>query len=241
MPCPLGSSRRSATLAIGCAALSLALAGGARAQSNEDFGIWVGGFAQGKFPTALNNANGSWRYWLDVQLRFGDDASRYSQGIFRPGIGYALNRSWIVYLGYAWIKTQPPYASTTTYEQRLWEQASWSGPLGPFRLASRTRLEQRFVSTGSETGWRLREMLKLTLPLGGVWSAVAYDEYFFNLNSTNYGAVAGADRNRFFVGPGLTLSKSLYTEIGYLHQRVFQNNAPDKSDNILAVSLFWTP
>jgi hypothetical protein len=28
-------------------------------------------------------------------------------------------------------------------------------------------------------------------------------------------------------------------EAGYLHQYVFRNNAPDKTDNVLAVSVFW--
>ena len=39
-------------------------------QSEEDFGIWLGGFANGKLPPSLNDSRGSWRLWTDVQLRF---------------------------------------------------------------------------------------------------------------------------------------------------------------------------
>jgi hypothetical protein len=206
---------------------------------NEDFGIWVGGFVNGKLPPSLNDSAGRWRVWLDVQIRYGDDASTFAQGIFRPGVGYSLSRAWTVWLGYAYNRTEPPYASTSTYENRIWEQATWSDLIGKSRLSSRTRLEQRFVSTGSETGWRLREFLKLSVPIKGIWSAVVSDEYFYNLNSTNYGATAGSDRNRFFIGPGVKISPTVTIEAGYLHQYTFRNNAPDKTDNILAVSVFW--
>lgn len=221
-----------------CAIVMFVLAPRAHAQ-NEDFGIWLGGFANGKLPAAINNSVGSWRLWLDVQLRFGDDASKFSQGIIRPGLGYSLSRAWTVWLGYAWIQTDPPYAGSTTYEKRLWEQASWARAFGTTRLSSRTRLEQRFLNSGSETGLRLREMAKVVQPLGSIWSAVLYDEYFYNLNSTNYGATAGSDRNRLFIGPGIAASKSVTVEIGYLHQYIFGTNGPDKTDNILAASVFW--
>jgi len=223
---------------LASALLLLVIAAHARAQT-EDFGVWLGGFVNGKLPPALNDSSGSWRLWFDIQLRFGDDASRFSQGILRPGVGYSLSRAWTVWLGYAYIRTEPPYASTSTEEQRIWEQAMWSDRIGAVRLVSRTRLEQRFVSTGGQTGWRLREFLKLSVPLGATWSAVLYDEYFYNLNSTNYGATAGSDRNRFFVGPGAKISPEVTIEAGYLHQYVFGTNSPDKSDDILAVSAFW--
>jgi hypothetical protein len=223
---------------LACALLFLAPALRARAQ-NEDFGIWVGGFVNGKLPPALNDTSGSWRLWLDVQLRFGDDASTFAQGIIRPGVGYSLSRAWTVWLGYAYIRTEPPYASTSTYESRLWEQATWSGRVGGSRLSSRTRLEERFVSTGSQTGWRLREFVKLIVPIASRWSGVVSDEFFYNLNSTNYGATAGPDRNRFFIGPGVSVSPTVTIEFGYLHQYTFRNNAPDKIDNVLAASVFW--
>ncbi len=238
MPLPSSLPLRRLRAPLAWVMLLLALAPRARAQ-NEDFGVWLGGFVNGKLPRALNDSSGSWRLWLDVQIRYGDDASTFAQGILRPGVGYSLSKSWTAWLGYAYVRTEPPYASTSTYESRIWEQASWSGRVGTSRLSSRTRLEERFVSTGSQTGWRLREMVKLSVPLGSIWSGVIYDEYFYNLNSTNYGATAGSDRNRFFVGPGVAVSPTVTIEFGYLHQQVFRNNDPDKIDNVFAASVFW--
>jgi len=220
----------------------LSLADRVHAQDSEDFGIWLGVFGNGKLPSSLNDDRGSWRLWTDVQLRFGDDASRFSQGVLRPGIGYAVGRGWTVWGGYAYIRTDPPYSTSTTNEQRIWEQASWSGAIGTTTVSSRTRMEQRFVSTGSDTGWRLREFVKVARPLSTrkVWSAVISDEIFLNLNSTNFGASAGTDRNRFFVGPGVVLNKALVLEIGYLNQYTFRSNGPDKNDHLFATNLFWS-
>jgi hypothetical protein len=219
----------------------LLLCGVANAQTSEDSGIWVGGFANGKLPAALNNEKGAWRLWMDAQVRFGDDASRFSQGVLRPGVGYALGRAWTIWGGYAYIQTEPPYAAATTTEHRIWEQVIWSGRAGRTALSSRTRLEQRFVSTGADTGWRLREFVKIARPVNSTttWSAVVSDEYFANLNTTDYGATGGSDRNRFFVGPGTRLSKAVSAEIGYLNQYTFRANGPDKIDHLLAVNVFW--
>jgi hypothetical protein len=233
---------RRALRLIACAGVLLALAGRVEAQQTDDFGIWLGGSANGKLPPSWNNAQGSWRFWMDVQLRFGDDASQLSQAVLRPGIGYALGRGWTVWGGYAYIRTDPPYSSSSTTENRIWEQASWSARISGTAWSSRTRLEQRFMSTGNETGWRLRQLVKLARPVtsGKAWSAVVSDEYFLNLNSTDFGATAGADRNRLFVGPGVVLDKALSMEIGYLNQHIFRSNGPDKTDHVLATNLSWS-
>lgn len=225
-----------------CLLVLLAVADRVSAQQTEDFGVWLGGFANGKLPPSLNNSNSSWRVWMDVQFRFGDDASTLAQTLVRPGIGYTLGRGWTVWGGYAYIRTEPPYSSATTNENRIWEQVIWSGRAGAMALSSRTRLEQRFLSSGNDTGWRLREFVKVTQPLGSrkVWSAVVSDEYFINLNSTDFGAAAGADRNRFFVGPGVSLGKGLSTEVGYLNQYTFRASGPDRIDHLFAANVFWS-
>ena len=223
-----------------CAALMFCFDSEAKAQY-VDSGLWLGGFATGKLPAPLNNAKGSWRLWTDEQLRFGDDFGRFSQGLVRPGVGYALNNTWSVWAGYAYVRTDQPYARTPTNEQRIWEQVSWQRTAGSTDLSSRTRLEQRFSSAGSGTGWRLREMGKLMHPLGqnSIWLIAVYDEFFVNLNTPGFGPKSGADRNRAFAGPGIHLGKPLRLELGYLNQYTFNSNGPDRVDNILSISAFW--
>jgi hypothetical protein len=206
-----------------------------------DSGTWLAGSVTGKLPQSINDAKGSWRLWMDGQLRFGDDSSRFSQGLVRPGVGYALNKAWTVWIGYAYIRTDQPYAQAPSNENRIWEQVSWQRLAGSTDLSSRTRLEQRFHSAGSGTGVRLRELGKLMQPLGAkkIWLIVVYDEIFVNLNSTNFGARSGADRNRAFAGPGINLSKSIRAEMGYMNQYTFNNNGPDRVDQIFSINAFW--
>ena len=44
-------------------------------------------------------------------------------------------------------------------------------------------------------------------------------------------APASSDRNRFFVGPGIRLSKAVSLEISNLNQHTFRPNGPDKDDH----------
>jgi hypothetical protein len=227
-------------LSFVCTSLMFCFASEAEAQY-VDSGLWLSASATGRLPPKLNDAKGSWRLWTDGQLRFGDDIGRFSQGLVRPGVGYALNNAWTVWAGYAYIRTDQPYARTPTNEQRIWEQVSWQAKAGRTDLSSRTRLEQRFNSAGSGTAWRFREMGKLMQPLGSnsIWLVAIYDEIFVNLNSANFGPKSGADRNRAFVGPGINLGKPLRVELGYLNQYTFNNNGPDRVDHILSINAFW--
>ena len=60
----------------------------------------------------------------------------------RPGIGYVLGRGWTVWGGYAYIRTELRHIPRRPpTEQRIWEQASWSGAIGATALSSRTRME----------------------------------------------------------------------------------------------------
>ena len=222
------------------AAVTLAFAPPLKAQY-VDSGTWLAGSVTGKLPPSMNDAKGSWRFWTDGQLRFGDDSSRFSQGLARPGVGYALNDAWSLCAGYAYIRTDKPYTLTPSNENRIWEQVSWQRIAGRADLSSRTRLEERFHSAGSGTGVRLRQMGKLMQPLGSknVWLIAVYYEMFVNLNSTNFGAKSGADRNRAFVGPGIKLSKSVRVEVGYMNQYTFNNNGPYRVDHIFSINAFW--
>jgi hypothetical protein len=234
--------RRSHVIrSMACMGLLLVLADRVEAQQSEDFGLWLGGLANGRLPASLNDDRGSWRLWMDVQARVGDDASSLAQRLLRPGIGYVVGRGWTVWGGYAYIRTDPPYSTSTTTEQRIWQQATWTRSIGSTVLSSRTRLEQRFVSTGSETGSRLREFVKVVRPLGSrsPWSVVVSDEYFLNLNSADFGATAGPDRNRFFVGPSVSLDEAVFVEIGYVNQFTSRATGPDRIDHLIATNLFW--
>ncbi|CAH1195783.1 conserved exported hypothetical protein [Candidatus Nitrotoga sp. BS] len=191
------------------------------------------------FHPALTN----FKYWAEIQGRFGDDTSRFSQAIIRSGIGYALNNTTSAWVGYAFVPTAAPFSKITFNERRVWQQLLWNDKLSFGTASSRSRLEERLVPRlGDDTALRFRQMFKISVPLIAApsYSIVASDEYFLNLNNVDWGPRKGFDQNRAFIGVGYNLSSKIKTEIGYMNQYI---NRPltsiNRNDHILSINFYF--
>ncbi len=209
------------------------------AQTRDDGGLWTLWLGQGD----LGSLDSDWkhvRWWLDVQDRRRDEGETFDMFLFRPGLGYALTPRVTAFLGYALIESDPANRGAFT-EHRAWQQLSWNPPVEGFTLQSRSRLEQRFVEDESETGLRLRELVKATLPLNNSKSffASVYDEVFFDLNDTDWGQRTGLRQNRAFVGLGWFLGseRKFSLEVGYLNQWIDRPDL-DRLNHVLSLNLF---
>lgn len=210
-------------------------------QSVHDFGSWFSANTQGKLNRCGEDS--PLRWWFDGHLRYLDDSDGFNQSIFRPGLGYQLTPNTNVWFGYAWINELPANGAPVFDENRIWQQVLWSNKVGQQTLYSRSRLEQRFVETGDDTGWRFRQFVKLDRPFctGSPLSVVAWDEGFFDLNETDFGQNGSFSQNRLFVGIGRKFNglNSPKLEIGYLNQFLRRNSADDRFNHILSVNWFW--
>ena len=189
--------------------------------------------------TATGSLSGKLMGWGEVQGRFGDDVGRLSQSIIRPGLGYQVNKDLTLWAGYARITNHN--RGPNVGEDRAWQQASWTiGKLGRATISSRTRLEQRWVETGSDTGWRLRQFIKYDLPLreGGTTNFVITSETFIALNDADWGARAGFDQMRNFVGLGFPVHPKARVEAGYMNQYIDRRGPNDQMNHIASVNLF---
>ncbi len=84
----------------------------ALANETTDFQTWwtstlIGTLYQDHKPTRV-------KYWLEGQERVGEDCTKSSQTIFRPGVGYMLNSQTSIWFGYAWVDTGIPLAPLTS-------------------------------------------------------------------------------------------------------------------------------
>jgi Protein of unknown function (DUF2490) len=219
--------------------LGCTLVNSAFAKTTEDFQTWGNITATGSL-SAVNPVLKNFKYWLEGQGRFGLNTSAFSQGMVRTGLGYQLNDQSSIWLGYAWVPTDEPFTKTAFDEHRVWEQFLWSDKYSWGTLTSRSRLEQRFIPTDSQVGWRFRQMVKASIPMPFApdFSFVASDEYFANLNKTNYGADDCFDQNRAFAGIGYNFNKSIKTEVDLMNQYIRKPIGPDRMDNILSVNLY---
>lgn len=210
--------------------LLLIVSGGAKSTEITDSQTWWIATASGS--VYKNNEKTDIRYWLEAQDRLGDRDKGSSLSFFRPGLGYALNDSTSLWIGYAWFYTPAPINQRPVREQRVWEQLLWTKNYNNRILSSRTRLEQRTLSTNPRTGWRVRELLKLAAPIfnNPKLTIIGSDEVFWHVANFSGQNNKGFDQNRFFIGVGYKINPTLSTEIGYLSQFIHR----PKDYNLLA-------
>lgn len=172
--------------------------------------------------------------WLDLHLRRGDAGTVH---ISRPGVGWQLS-SWLsVWAGYGWIPVLLD-ESDTIHEHRLWQQVILAHkPTQRLSLQSRTRFEQRFVGSGDDAGFRVREFVRVGYVFAGDFGLVAWDELFLGLNEPDWGAPDGLDQNRLFVGGSVQIREEMRLEMGYLSVFLDRGDA-DILAHVLATNLF---
>ena len=233
-PLPMTRRRRSARILLLCALL---VGGCATGGVDHDWQAWGAVFGQGDLGRVTPSLKGV-RWWLDVQGRYADSAANTT--IVRPGLGATVAKDATLWLGYAWVRSWLEDGGDID-EHRIWQQFLWSKPLAGSRFTTRTRLEQRFLESGDDVGWRLRQFFRFDLPFeNSPGRFVCWDELFFDLNATDWGADSGLRQNRLFVGLGWDLDRDGHwrTEVGYLNQYHHRSSVADEMNHVLAVSFF---
>jgi hypothetical protein len=229
------------SVSLGVFALLLFCPIAAAAQSVHDSGVWFAGFGRGNLASEVDDRL---KWWFDGHARFFDDTNGFGQSIVRPGIGYALDERVTAWAGYGWIRTSPAMSSDID-EHRLWQQLTWSQPFDCRTLGFRSRLEQRFVETGDDTGLRFRQLVSWRQPIAcsAKYSFVLWDELFVHLNDTDWGARTGFNQNRVFVGFGLkrNANSRWRVEMGYLNQHINLRSRGNLTNHLLSVNVFRSP
>jgi hypothetical protein len=219
--------RRSVAIAV----VAAAAISSAPASAAEDVQGWTSVTVSG--PAT---AGGRLLLTFDGHARFRDDASRRDVTILRPGLGWRVTPRLDAYGGLALVTIAR--AGNDVTERRLWQQLSYPiTPLAGGVLTGRTRLEQRFRDTGSDTGWRLRHQFRYARPVGGgPVVAVVANETFLGLNEADWGQRSGFDQNRAFIGAALQLAPKARVEGGYMNQFIKVQGA-DRTHHNLVLNL----
>jgi len=202
------------------------------AESIEDGRIWLNLQANGS--TGIDKL----RWYMELQPRWREEGEHLDQVLLRPAVYYQLTEQSSAWAGYAHVVTHPAGKSAFD-EHRVWQQYQYQfAPIHSIVILSRTRLEQRFIENADDTGHKLRQMFRVVAPSGvhSKLSWVFYDEYFVNLNHTDYGARKGFDQNRTFFGGNWAINPHAKFEFGYLNQLVKTKQA-DLVNHVLSSSI----
>ena len=230
------SNYRRSLVVLFLALLNLIPISEAKAQEEpvQDFAMWSAIFT----TVNLNAKAPGPALWLDLHSRRGEGVT---MEIVRPGVGYIFTPWLSVWGGYAWVPTFKDNPQSYSAENRIWEQVILSHTVGgQLALQSRSRFEQRFSTEGSGVGNRFREFVRAGwLPLGSPVGLVLWDEIFFGFNDTDWGAVAGYDQNRLFLGGMIPIDDWARVEAGYL--MVHLNRDPQQLVSAIAFNLYIFP
>lgn len=223
----LGRARRGQWLAV----LVCFVAVPASAQTVTDGRVWTTVSLQGR-PVQ----DAPWRWASDLVFRSRDGLDALDVFTGRIMALYDLTPATSLGGGYVLANSYPAGAGITT-EHRVFQQLQWQGRAGASSVALRTRLEQRSVEGNSGWAVRLRQLFRVSQPLGATrFSLVGTDELFVHANATTRYA-RGVEQNRAFVGIGLRLVPSTRLEAGYLNQFTVGRGVPNRMNHVLSLTL----
>ncbi|MFM9851508.1 MAG: DUF2490 domain-containing protein [Sphingomonadaceae bacterium] len=202
----------------------------AHARPVEDTQLW----------TVLNVSGpikGNIVFAADGRFQIVDGVSRRGQTLIRGSIGVKVRPNLTLSAGYVYSEIDRVGAPNSK-ENRAFQQVSWTiGPALGGTLSSRTRLEERWFVGFPDTGWRLRQQLRLLAPLSKTGaSLILQSELFIHLNSIAAGPRAGFDQLRTLVGLSLPVTKKVVIEVGY--QPIYIKGATtDRLNHTIPVTL----
>lgn len=212
-------------------AVLAAVAVPAQAVTTDDFQVWTAlNLSSDLSPKIVGN--------LEVAGRLVDDANRLGVAAFRPMIGYKVSKDLVLEIGYVH-QTTINRGTPNLDENRFFQQTNWRvGTIGSATVNSRTRIELRTVRGARDSGWRLRQRVQFQIPLRAKGtSLILSSEGLFALNSTDWGARAGFDQMRNFVGVSFPVGEGLTLETGFQHRYQRRVGNPDRSDFVVPMTL----
>lgn len=212
------------------------------------------------------NLNEKFSIFFDAQLRSNDNWIQTETFIFRPAIGYALNKNTILSLGVAAVTNWRALPFTGPADEqimvrdgvsdnRIWQQLVINKKYGSSTLQHRIRLEERGLGTLETDGKqiivsnrkfnaRFRYFTRWIKPLSrstgfqkGGYLALQ-NEFFFNAIGARYANNKLFDQSRTYAGLGYRLSKEFDVELGYMFQLIVPNNSRNTRNHIAQVSTF---
>lgn len=209
--------------------IALLLPAAASAEDLDDAQVWINAAASGKLSDSLTAS-------FDASARFYDNASYLAQVHVRGVLGWTVAKNVQIGAGYAYARGMPR-SGDDIQENRIFQQLNFPiVTLGQMRFSGRTRLEERFFSNVDGMRLRLRQQVKMTVPLKGPdgLSALVHSEVMVLLNRQGSTA-AGLNQMRTFAGLSIPLQGKTALEAGYLNQAIFAGE--DRFNHILSLGV----
>lgn len=156
------------------------------------------------------------RWYGEFQSRLSlVDRKSMDRTLLRGAVGYQITPKLSLWGGWG---STPTYHPQFRDETRWYQQALFEDKINGNSVVDRFRFEQRDIQNTGSTALRVRNMARIAHPLdkAGIWQSVAYDELFWNVNSSTNGPRSGFDQNRIFLGANRLVAPRTRLEFGIM-------------------------
>lgn len=179
----------------------------------EDAQIWASASTSGSLRGPLE-------LHVDVNARWFDNGAHLGHFQLRGLLGWRFKPELLAGAGYSYVRSET-LAGLVAHEHRIFQQLNFPiASIGKARLVGRTRFEQRMFEEQAGMALRLRQQVRLNIPLEGPQGlrAILHTEPYFLLNQPTPIAPTGFNQIRTFAGLGIPLLGRTALEAGYMNQ-----------------------
>jgi len=193
--------------------------------ADPDFQFW--------FPMQFNHhVSDNWVISMQAEQRFRDNASEYSQVIYKPSLNYH-HGDWVFSGGYKHIDR-----NGDSDEHDVWQEIGSNRKFDDLVTGWQVRLEERFYNGVSGMIPRLRFLTHASHPIGASpYYLTGFGAVRFNLDDKGQGPVSGFEQVRAFAGIGRHIGDHVLLECGYLYRFERERSLADNSDHTLNMHL----
>ena len=153
-------------------------------------------------------------------------------------LGGKLGAGFQLALGGGWVARRTERSLLDVTELRVFEQASWSSPVGALQLAARARLEHR-APVGGALLHRVRLQAKVGVVTPSTLGVYGLLETFVQLHDAG-STHAGLEQQRFQVGVEVPLLRGLALDLAFLERWITGLNAPAEWQQVVLVTFVVT-
>jgi hypothetical protein len=177
-----------------------------------------------------------WSVGLQNEARFSDDISKLDEYIIKLYTHYKFSKKFGLSFGYKYIDRPDD-----NNEQDPWAEVVFPHTYNKWQVSHDVRFETRIYQSLEGILPRIRYLFNWSRQLGDSFMYVGgFAAIRFNLADKGAGPVEGFEQIRVNANIGFHLGGITRLEVGYLYRYEVERDAPNFSDNVIHMNLFFT-
>jgi hypothetical protein len=177
-----------------------------------------------------------WSVALQNEARFSDDISKLDEYIVKLYAHHKFSKKFGLSFGYKYINRPGDHN-----EWEPWAEAVFPHTYNKWQVSHDVRFEARFYASLDGILPRIRYLFHWSRQLGDSFMYVGgFAAIRFNLVDKGAGPMNGFEQMRVNANIGFHLGEITRLEIGYLYRYEVTRHAPNFSDNVIHMNLFFT-